>query len=158
VRFLQTTIAKLTLLGLLAGAFFFFKLDADVQWLPLLQFVVGLLAGAGLLLFDKVVLAPRYQDTEHTAIITRSFLFLLSFAVVSIWMITSSGSIVGSGMALGIAISLLVEMMHLRLDAEQFHQVFFAQIKKRYTVKDITRFVIVAWVYFLFLLALVFRF
>ena len=158
MRSVQTTIAKFILLGLLAGAFFFFTLDAKVLWLPLAQFSLGLLAGVGLLKFDKMVLAPRYNDETHQFVITRSLLFLLSFAAVSVWMITSSGSIVGNGLALGIASSLLVEMTHVRLDVDAFHQTFLVQINKRYSQQDITRLVSVAWVFFLLLVGLVFRF
>jgi len=158
VRSVQTTIVKCILLGLLAGAFLFFTLDAKLLWLPLAQFSLGLLAGVGLLKFDKVVLAPRYNDETHQFVITRSLLFLLSFAAVSIWMITSSGSIVGNGLALGIASSLLVEMTHLRLDLELFHLTFLAQVNKRYSQQDINSLVIAAWVFFLLLVGLVFRF
>ncbi|OGJ16800.1 MAG: hypothetical protein A2632_02030 [Candidatus Pacebacteria bacterium RIFCSPHIGHO2_01_FULL_46_16] len=157
MRTLRTTIAKLTLLGLLAGAFFFLKLGTNLIWFPLLEFSLGLLLGAGLLKFDKVVLAPRYQDEAHTFIFTRSFLFIISFAAVSLWIVTSSGSLVGNGLALGIAGSLLIEMTHLRLDAEVFHQTFFAQINKRYTQADINHFVLLAWGYYLLLVGLVFR-
>ncbi|MDA1079793.1 MAG: hypothetical protein O2840_03870 [bacterium] len=155
---LKTTFAKLILLCLLAAAFFFFTLDAQVSWWPLLQFSLGLLAGVGLLKFDKVVLAPRYNDESHQFVITRSFLFLLSFAAVAVFMVTSSGSIVGNGLALGIASSLLVEMTHLRLDVDVFHQTFLAQVQKRYSQSDINRLVTVSWVYFLALVGLVFRF
>ncbi len=155
---LKTTLAKFILLGLLAGAFFFFTLEAKLIWLPLVQFSLGLLVGVGLLKFDKVVLAPRYNDETHQFVITRSFLFLIAFAAAAVLMVTSSGSIVGNGLALGIASSLLVEMTHLRLAIDEFHQTFLAQVTKRYSQSDITRLVIMSWVYFFALVGLVFRF
>jgi len=158
VRSLQTTVAKCIFLGLLTGAFFFLKLDAVIVWWPLLQFVAGLSLGAGLLFFDKIILAPRYQDSEHSFVFTRSFLFLVAFACVSMWIITSSGSIIGNGLALGIASSLLAEMTHLRRDVAAFHTTFLAQVKKQYSQQDISRLVIVSWIYFLVLVGLVFRF
>lgn len=158
MRSLQTTIAKFSLLGLLVGAFFFFKLHGQPEWMLLAQFSLGLLCGVGLLKFDKAILAPRYQDEAHGFAITRSFLFLVAFAAVSVWMITSSGSVVGNGLALGIASSLLVEMTHLRFDIDAFHQTFLAQVNKRYSAQDITRFAYFAWGYFLLLVGLVLRF
>jgi len=152
-------LAKLLLPTLLVGAFFFFKLNADIsEWKALLTIAAGAYLGVLFLWFDSALMCKQYQENGEVTLITRSLPFILSYAAVAFWMVTSSASLVGSAMAVGIGSSLLVEMTHLRLDTEGFNQRFLKHLTRPFSQQEIGTMVAIGWLFLFVITALMFRF
>jgi len=152
-------LAKLLLPTLLVGAFFFFKLNADIaEWKALLTISIGAYLGVLFLWFDSALMCRQYQENGEVTLITRSLPFILSYAAVAFWMVTSSASLVGSAMAVGIGSSLLVEMTHLRLDTEGFNQRFLKHLTRPFSQQEIGNMVAIGWIFLFVITALMFRF
>ena len=152
-------LAKLLLPTLLVVAFFFFKLNADItEWKALLTIAAGAYLGVLFLWFDSALMCRQYQENGEVTLITRSLPFILSYAAVAFWMVTSSASLVGSAMAVGIGSSLLVEMTHLRLDPDAFNQRFLKHLTRPFSQQEISTMIVIGWLFLFVITALMLRF
>lgn len=106
---------------LLAGLVVFYQ--AWHNWQSLLIFAGAYLLGAGLLWIDEQYLYQFYQEKidvpgqeplHFPRLITRNLLFLLSLPLLSLFLLTSSGSLPGIALVLSLNFYLLVEMWQLR--------------------------------------------
>lgn len=104
-------------------------------------FFVGLILGMFFLEADKRWF-KKYYSTELNSyggvdLITRSLVFVLLLIPLSLFVVTSTGSEIGSGLVLGIWIFLLAEMYRAKQDIDLFHMIFLSQLKKRLNKKDV---------------------
>lgn len=115
----------------------------SVLWLAL-----GLGLGIGLLKADEWWLRPYYDaPSEPNAddatpsvsalpLITRSVLFMLAYIPVALFVVTSSGSWLGSGLVIGIGLVLLTELLQLRKDEVALRAHFVPHLKTPLTPRD----------------------
>lgn len=136
---------------------FMFFMNGWQRWL---MFVAGLYLGIAFLYVDEKWLNSFYEEQGHPQypkLITRSTLFLLAFVPLAIFVLTSAGSLLGTGMVLGIEVGLLEEMWryrHIMMSDERgtysiFQWRFFHDLKNRLNLKEIDQ---VVWVTVGFLL------
>lgn len=124
-------------------------------WSQILFFIVAYGVGLFLMLGDEKYLQKIYSDElEEKILITRSPLFLLVLPFLSIFMLTSTGSIVGMGLILGLNLVVIIEIWQLASNEEIFNQFFLQRVKKQITLSEIQIIKIVALIYFLILLFL----
>lgn len=71
-------------------------------------------------------------------LITRSGLFILAYIPVALFVVTSSGSWLGSGLVIGIGLVLLIELLTLRQNEGAFRAHFVPHLKTPLTPRDIT--------------------
>lgn len=131
--------------------------------LSLISFIGAYLAGIFLLYFDEQFLYKFYdekidssvQDASHfSTLATRNFMFLLILPLLSIFVLTSSGSILGIALILAINFYLLIEMWQLRDEFLLFKDRFLAMSKLQVTAKFVHKTCWFALVYFVFLLVI----
>lgn len=157
---------KLILIAIYAIAYFFL-IDPITRYL---LFVLGLLLGLLFLLVDKRWLYQYYREespnqlnqTENSNkpaqppfLVTRSFLFLISLVPLSLFVVTSTGSALGSGLILGIIIGLLQEMWHYFRYPAWFNHVFMSQMKESLSAAVVRQIMWASLVYFFLLNLLV---
>jgi hypothetical protein len=122
-------------------------------------YVLGWFLGMILLILDKNYLYKYYYESIHlkedkfARLVTRSLLFIFSYFLLSLFLVTSSGSSLGMGIILGIGLSLSFEMWHSRTYVDFFNQ-YFIQSKKVWTGKEIDNLVKVFIAFYLFISAL----
>lgn len=106
-------------------------------------FLSGFYLGNLLLWADGKILYPYYNElrTEPKQLITRSALFILVYIFLALFVVTSSGSYIGTGMIFGIGITLFTELFSLRNATEAFHQKFLFQLKRQLAPLEIQRLV-----------------
>ncbi|MGD9129381.1 MAG: hypothetical protein PVJ09_02765 [Candidatus Woesebacteria bacterium] len=99
-------------------------------------FVLGLFLGLAFLLLDEYLLYKYYASDftdklEHQRyhLISRSVVFLITLIVLAFFLITSGGKTIGHGVVMGLALSLLLEMLQLKNRPEFFKQRFLWQVK-----------------------------
>lgn len=103
----------------------------------MLLFATGVLAGFALLEFDEWFLYQYYQEVGKPAqLMTRSAVFLLSLFPMSLFIMTSTGSFLGTGMLLGILSGLSVELLAVRSDKQLFESRFAQQIKRPFAANE----------------------
>lgn len=125
-------------------------------------FIIGLLIAILLLLIDEKFLYRFYIDQigfneeKKYQLITRSFLFILAYLVMAVFVITSSGSNLGNGLVMGIALALLIEMIRYKDNPEQFNARFLSQFKNPLQLIQINYFIAIALLIFIFLNILMF--
>lgn len=127
-------------------------------WWQVGLFALGLVVGMALLLGDELLFHQWYApeagaDPQPTVpepvattpaaepLLTRSTLFLIILIPLSLFIVTSSGSLLGTGLILGLTSGLVWEMWRLRLAPEQFHQSFLSQLKRSLQPFEIQRLV-----------------
>ena len=126
------------LFSLLMGGGYLLVKGLD-SWVTLLWVLAGLYGGILLLWADEAIAYPKYQvmDGEHIGLVSRSTLFLLSFIPLAIFMLTSSGSLLGMGLILGIGLSLSLEMLTLRRNPTDFRVRFLQQLKREISHQEV---------------------
>ena len=139
--------------------FYFLKVEPfDGSFWQVILILLGFYLGFALLWGDGKFLYALYNPTrpEPKRLITRSILFLIAYLALSVFIITSSGNILGVGMILGIGLQLALELVENRIDYDLFHTRFLFQIKRRFSPAEImwvvwgfTACVILAAAYFL---------
>lgn len=123
---------------------YFFLIDS---WWRYGLFVLGVILATALLILDEEKFYQFYQESEtkegHSGetnnlqksssnyLATRSTLFLLSMIPLSFFVVSSTGSAMGSGFVLGLMLNLLLEMWVWQTSAEQFSHRFLSQLKKQ---------------------------
>ncbi|HPS40602.1 MAG TPA: hypothetical protein PLQ50_01195 [Candidatus Woesebacteria bacterium] len=138
----------------------FFK--AWQNWLNALSFVFAYGVGVGFLFADEQFLYKFYeekidsgeQNASHLPVLaSRNFIFLLFLPFLSVFVLTSSGSILGIALVMAINFYLLIEMWQLRDEFVLFTERFLTMSKIQPTNKLIHQICWFALVYFIFLLA-----
>lgn len=122
-------------------------------WKQLILFTLGLYLAIGLLIADEKILYRYYSLSSDQAVklITRSALFLLALVPLALFVVTSTGSILASGLVMGLWIGLMVEMFYLRANPVKFHQQLLHDLKKELTLRDIDSLLIMGIVGFVLL-------
>jgi len=124
-------------------------------WFSILVFIIAYGLGLFLMLGDEKYLQKIYSDElEKKILITRSPLFLLILPFLSIFMLTSTGSIAGMGLILGLNLVVIIEIWQLTYQTEKFNQLFLQGVKKHLVLSEIQIIKISASIYFLILLFL----
>jgi len=124
-------------------------------WSQILLFIFSYGFGLFLMLGDEKYLQTIYADElEKKILITRSPLFLLILPLLSIFMLTSTGSLAGMGLIMAINLVVLIEIWQLASQRESFNQYFLQGLKKQITLSEIKVIKIVSSIYFLLLLFL----
>jgi hypothetical protein len=127
-----------------AVLFYFLKvLPNEASLVSTLFFLAGFYLGNILLWADGKFLYPYYNElrTEPKQLITRSVIFLLVYVFLGLFVVTSSGNFIGTGMIFGIGVTLLSELYALRDNPEAFQQKFLFQLKRHLTPLEIRRLV-----------------
>ncbi len=107
-------------------------------WPVAAWFAAGLLLGAVVLWFDENIAYPKYRalDGETVHLVSRSTLFIVAYVPLTLFLLTSSGSLFAMGLILGIGIQLALEMMLLRNRLEEFTQRFL-QLRRSLTLTEL---------------------
>lgn len=123
--------------------------------IQLVTYALGWLFGLVLLFLDELRmlqiiedrLFPADDDESRDQLVTRSLIFMLMLVPTGIYVVTSSGSLLGLACVLGLATTLVSEMTLLRKDYDAFRKRFLSQLKHD-TLPDgmITHLVMVGWV------------
>ncbi len=126
------------------GLFYLLKSEVEVE--PVLAAVMlaaGMYAGALILWMDEHWLYEYYREQASQPpapakkLITRSLLFVLSLLPLGVFMMTSTGSTLGVGMLLGLAVFLLAESLLAKKDSEYFQQRYLYQLNRPITAVDV---------------------
>lgn len=129
--------------------------------LSLISFIGAYLVGIFLLYFDEQFLYKFYdekidsstQDNSHfSTLATRNSMFLLILPFLSIFVLTSSGSILGIALILAINFYLLIEMWQLRNEFLLFKDRFLNMLQIKVSVGFVHKVCWFALAYFVFLL------
>ena len=135
--------------------------EAWSNWSTLLSFTLAYLFGIALLFADEQFLYKLYQEkidstynnpTQFSDLASRNLLFLLALPPLSIFVLTSSGSILGIAMVMAINSYLLAEMWQLKDEFLLFKDRFLAMSKIQTSPKMVKQICYGALFYFLFLL------
>lgn len=127
----------------LYGVIYFLVSD---NWLASIYYTIGWYLGFLLMSLDKNTLYKYYYESIHkkddkfARLVTRSILFIMSYFVLSIFLITSSGSAIGMGLVMGIGLVLSFELWNSRNYVDFFNQ-YFIQSKKKWNKVEITNFI-----------------
>lgn len=92
-------------------------------------FVLGLSMGMGLLELDELFLY-KYYDPKNKQLATRSLLFLISLFPLGLFLMTSTGSIIGVGMFLSIISGLSLDLFSYKNNLPSFQKRFLFQLKR----------------------------
>lgn len=129
--------------------------------ISLLSFIGAYFVGIFLLYFDEQFLYKFYdekidksvQDNSHfSSLATRNSMFLLILPLLSIFVLTSSGSILGIALILAINFYLLIEMWQLRDEFLLFKDRFLDMLQIQVNARFVHQTCWFALAYFVFLL------
>jgi hypothetical protein len=162
------------------SAFFFFSFPGGVINFGL--FVIGVLIGFQILFADRIVHAfYLYPETEFNTLVrelwkrgdvkgmlkalaqaetlqekllTRSALFLIVYIFMTIFVLTSTGSVVGFGIMLGMGLHYTVDFWRYSKDPKKFAKQYLWQVKRVLSPQEIRAFVL-GWTALFILLSLV---
>lgn len=97
------------------------------------------------------------REDSRPELITRSLLFLLTLVPLGIFLLTSTGSVLGIGVYLGIIITLCVEIMSLYGDIDTLSARYLYQLNRKLRVSDLQIFMgcVLAWTVTISILVLV---
>jgi hypothetical protein len=127
----------------------------DKFYLQILMFIFAYGLGLFLMLGDEKYLQKIYtEELEKKILITRSPLFLIILPFLSVFMLTSTGSIAGIALILALNLVILIEIYQLASQTEKFNQYFLIGIKKKISSSEIKIVKTVFFIYFLLLLFL----
>lgn len=127
------------------------------SWSQILLFIFSYGLGLFLMLGDEKYLQKIYLDElEEKILITRSPLFILILPFLSIFVLTSTGSVAGIGLIMALNLVIFIEIWQLSTKEELFNQNFLQNTKKRVNLSEIRIIQIVSSVYFLLILFLLF--
>ena len=145
---------------LYAALFYFIQVEPnDRSYFQVLILLAGFYLGNIFLWSDGQFLYRYYNElqTLPRQLLTRSLVFLIAYAGLSIFMITSSGNLIGIGMILGIGTTLAIELWQDMSQLELFQKKYLFQLKRNFSLLEAQRlvyafsvFVAVVRTYFLF--------
>ncbi len=103
-------------------------------WTTWVWLVVGLIMGWLLLFLDDLSLHRFYLDRTQLdqrprPLISRSLLFLIAFVPLSLFVVTSSGSLIGGGMVISMAVVYMSELLLHKNNPQVFAQKFLWQTR-----------------------------
>jgi hypothetical protein len=127
-----------------AGIFFATSyLKSGIDYLDLTLFAVGLTFGVVLMFLDEIFLYKYYlaKDATKINLMTRSLLFITSLIPLGFFIVTSTGSKLGTGLLLGIITTLVLELVEARNNSDYFHSRFLFQLKRKISNKEMNIFV-----------------
>lgn len=125
--------------------FYFVQIEPkDGTYWQVLLLLCGFYLGNLLLWVDGKILYSHYNElqTLPKQLISRSALFLIAYIALAIFMVTSSGNLLGVGMVLGIGVTLATEMWETKIDSELFHRKFLFQVKRQLSLIELNRLVL----------------
>lgn len=148
----------------LVSAIVFFEAWQD--WLSLVLFSLSYILAIVLMVLDEKYFYSFYQESKESSthievqqkanelpfLISRSFYFVIAMPAFSIYVLTSTGSVLAIAFVMAINLFLLVEMLQLRTEYLLFKDRFFRELNQTLSKKDVNRICLVAVLYFLFLL------
>jgi len=124
-------------------------------WPEILLLTIAYSLGLFLILGDEKYLQKIYGgELDNKFLVTRSPLFLLALPILSIFMLTSTGSLAGIALIMAINLVILVEIWQLAPQQQVFNQYFLPGIKKEISLAEISIIKLVTLLYFLLLLFL----
>jgi hypothetical protein len=124
-------------------------------WQQSLLFIFAYGVGLFLMLGDEKYLQKIYvEELKQKTLITRNPLFLISLPFLSIFILTSTGSVAGIALILAINLVIFIEIFQLAPQIQKFNQYFLIGIKKKITKPEIKTIKIACFIYFLILLFL----
>jgi hypothetical protein len=101
------------------------------HWLSVVWLLVGGLIGIGLWWLDELVGLHYYRRNEQdTELITRSPLFIVVFAVIALFVVTSTDQHIGFGVIWGLSAGLLVEGWRYAAQPTAFVERFFGMLSR----------------------------
>ena len=123
-------IVQLAVLFILAGLAFL----VITPWTAWLWLILGILLGLAIVYGDehysfRLYLDPRSSPQTRMGLVTRSLLFLLVFGPLALFVVTSSGSLIGQGMVTAMAVVYATELWQWRRDEAGFARKFLWQTK-----------------------------
>lgn len=158
------------LLPLLYSAVFFFSFPNIFAFAV---FVLGVVIGSGIILIDRLLHAfYLFPDTEFNVLIreewrkknifgvlkmlqladpyqdqlmTRSVLFLVIYWVLALFVLTSTGSILGIGIILGMGLRYVIDFWKVRNQPEVFVHQFLWQVRHQFTKQQV-QLIMAGWV------------
>jgi hypothetical protein len=80
-------------------------------------------------------------DTLQEKLLTRSILFFCIYIALTFFVMTSTGSIIGIGLMLGLGMHICLDLLSHSKDTETFHKHFLWQLKRKLSQKEVERFV-----------------
>lgn len=134
--------------------FYFLQIEPnDRSYWQVLILLVGFYLGNALLWADSKFLYGYYNElqTLPQQLLTRSIVFLLAYVGLAIFLITSSGNLLGIGIILGIGITLSIELWQYKSQPDLFHKMFLFQVKRNFSLLEIQRTV---WGFMIFVAAI----
>ncbi len=105
----------------------------------------------------KVVKAVVIGRNLQERLITRSVFFLIAYVATAIFILTSTGSVLGMGVVLGIGLHYCFDLIRYSRNAELFRKHFFWQLKKGLADREILAVVTAFCIFFIILSLLVLR-
>ena len=99
-------------------------------WLGVLLLFVGLVFGLLLNQIDREFLHHLYRSDPNDGLVTQSILFLGLFFLLSVFVVTSTGSLLGGGIIIGFLANTTASMFALKNSPEQLQSTFFFQLKR----------------------------
>lgn len=148
---------------LLVALIVFFKAWQNIS--TLVTFILAYSAGVSLLYLDEQLLYRFYAEkidsgeenaSHFPALASRNLFFILMLPFLSIFVLTSSGSILGIALILAINFYLLIEMWQLRDEFLLFKDRFFALSKIQTSTQLVHKISWLALLYFVFLLIILY--
>jgi len=145
---------RIAVLLLFSAPFFFF-----IQpWIEFGIFFLGLWLGAAMLLLDELWLSSWYQSGPASGeksvetppqLITRSVVFMAVYMLLTVFVVTSTGSLLGIGTVLGIGVLLSLELWQARHNLSVFQAKFGWQTAYVFTAATQRNF---TWAFIFFVL------
>lgn len=107
--------------------------------------------------FKEVVQLFVVARQQQQELMTRSVLFFIVYIGLAIYILTSTGSVVGMGLILGIGLHFCLDFWRYRQNEVRFHQQFLWQLKKTLAQQEITYLVVGFSLFFILLSMLAIR-
>lgn len=108
------------------------------QWPFIIQFDLGLVIGVALMWLDEFWAYRWYQVEPQNGhqgkqLVTRSVVMGLGYLVLAIWLLTSSGSLIGMGLITSILLVYSLELWQWQDRSTEFAERFLWQIHRRFS-------------------------
>lgn len=104
----------------------------------------------------KVLRSVFYAGQMQERLITRSVFFLVAYAATALFVITSTGSVIGTGIILGVGLHYCFDFWQYRKNLESLHQHFLWQFRRKLAEREVTSFFLAMCAFFVLLSLLAF--
>jgi len=112
----------------------YFQISPKISIWNLVLLAVGLAMGNLLVSFDRRWLQSYYGGRD---LMTQSLLFLMIMAPLSLFVVTSTGSILGVGIVVGFELMTSWQMVKICDNVQHFQETFLLQLKRQLNKKEI---------------------